>query len=130
MSRGDDGTPGRAGARPEFAVTWRGYDRRQVDRFAERQLALLDEARRSVHEARDVAGAQPTFPEPETSRVRSLTATPRSFEDLGDQVGRILREAWTVAESIRADARREAAEIVRAAHDEARRVMTPGSAAG
>ena len=123
MSDHEVQTPGRNGTRPEFAVTWRGYDRRQVDHFADRQLALLQEARRAVHAARGPAASDgPAVRGLEAARVRALTGTPRSFEDLGDQIGRILREAWSAAEKIRADAERDAAQILRAARAEARRI--------
>jgi cell division septum initiation protein DivIVA len=121
MSDHDVRGSGRNGTRPEFAVTWRGYDRRQVDHFADRQLALLHEARRALQDARGPAASEgPAVRGLEAARVRALTGTPRSFEDLGEQIGRILREAWTVADEIRAEAERDAAEILRVARAEAR----------
>ncbi len=59
---------------------------------------------------------------PPVARPKAVTATPRSFEELGDQVARILREAWRAAEEIRAAAQRDATALL----EEARvRASTP-----
>src|SRR5258708_39521870 len=95
MSDHDVRAPGRNGTRPEFAITWRGYDRRQVDHFADRQLALLREARRALQDARGPAASEgPAVRGLEAARVRALTATPRSFQDLAEQIRRLLHRAW------------------------------------
>ena len=83
---------------------------------------LLREARRALQDARGPTASEgPAVRGLEAARVRALTGTPRSFEDLGEQIGRILREAWTVAGEIRAEAERDAADILRAARAEAAR---------
>jgi hypothetical protein len=62
---------------------------------------------------------------PPVARPKALTASPRSFEELGDQVARILREAWRAAEEIRVAARRDATALL----EEARvRASTPDGA--
>ena len=130
MSDVSDGPPRRREMprrdRPEFMVTLRGYDRDQVDQYVDRQAAVLAEARRRLHQAelagadtRGVPGAPPV------ARPKALTATPRSFDELGDQVARILREAWRAAEEIRAAARRDATALLQEARV---RASTPDGA--
>jgi hypothetical protein len=107
-------------------VTLRGYDRDQVDQYVDRQAALLAEARRRLDQA-ELAGADPRgVPDASpVARPKALTASPRSFEELGDQVARILREAWRAAEEIRAAARQDASALL----EEARaRASTPKGA--
>jgi len=94
----------------------RGYDRDQVDEYVDRQAAVPAEARRRLDDAELAsAGARGELAPPSVPRPAALTATPRSFEELGDQVGRILREAWQAAEEIRDAARRDAAALLREA---------------
>jgi cell division septum initiation protein DivIVA len=109
---------------PEFTIALRGYDRAQVDNYVAKQLALLVEARgRLERDAHQLSvEARPT----RRTRPRELTASPHSFEELGEQVGRILREAWLAAEDLRREARAEAAAIVRDAETRAGELRPEG----
>ena len=107
---------------PEFAVAMRGYDRLQVDEYIVRQAGWLQEAqaRRQAAEEELVAGRT------EVAQLRDqlagaekheLTGTPRSLEELGERVGRILQMAWDAAEELRAEAKKTAAEMIRGAEE-------------
>jgi cell division septum initiation protein DivIVA len=110
------------GALPEFAVAMRGYDRLQVDDYIVRQAAWLSEARSRMEAAeRELAAARDQTVQLQEKlsalEERQLATTPRSLEELGERVTRILQTAWDAAEELRQDAQKEAAEILEGAKD-------------
>lgn len=104
-------------ALPDFAVAMRGYDRLQVDDYIVKQTVWLDEARSRMEAAeKELAGTKEELTELRTQRAadeeREFTSTPRSLEELGERVGRLLQMAWDSAEELRQDAEQQAAELV------------------
>ena len=107
----------RGGGMPSRAGTGRGSPHAARLRaapwtkYVDRQAAVLAEARRRLDEA-ELANAGTGRVLASVPRPTWLTATPPSFGELGEQVGRVLREAWRAAEEIREAARRDAAALL------------------
>lgn len=113
---------------PQFAITERGYDRRQVDEFVAALQQRLDEARERLavaeaDHARAFDGLHRRIAELEDSRLASergdLESTDRDFRAFGTRIGRMLELADAEAAAMRERAAREAEETVARARREA-----------
>ena len=106
--------------RREFVTIRRGYDPDQVRAYLE-QLADQIELMRVV--LRDAQAEAQTA-------LRRTTAQPRQdpYQQLGDRVASVIREADQVAETIKTEAHRDAELVTRDARAEADRIRTDAQA--
>ncbi|MFS8522565.1 MAG: nitrilase-related carbon-nitrogen hydrolase, partial [Micromonosporaceae bacterium] len=126
--------------RPDFELTRRGYDKRQVDTYVARvgrELATLaserDQAYRQVREL--AAQLERVQAELNELRQRPPKIERASFQDLGPTVGQILdlaekqaRDIRTLAEERAARQKAEAEKLLAEARQEAERLRAEGEA--
>ncbi len=106
--------------RREFVTVRRGYDPDQVRNYLEQLADQVERMATMIREARLEAAALSSAPPPR----------PRSdpYDQLGERVASLIREAEGTAERLRADAQEEAERVLREARSDADRIRTDAHA--
>ncbi|HEY8116978.1 MAG TPA: DivIVA domain-containing protein [Actinomycetota bacterium] len=105
--------------RREFVTIRRGYDPDQVRAYLGQLADQIELMRVLLRDA-----------QAEAQTVRQTTARPRQdpYQQLGERVASVIREADHVAETITSEAHRDAERVTREARAEADRIRTDGQA--
>lgn len=120
-------------ARPDFAVSVRGYDRSQVDAYFGRLLEWLADAENraaSAERARETIAAELDELRATVSALEERAGVPaaQSISAFGERMGEVMQSAVRAAEELRAEAEREARERRAGAHEEVEQMLAAARA--
>lgn len=120
-------------ARPDFAVSVRGYDRSQVDAYFGRLLEWLADAENraaSAARAREAMAQEVGELRAALAALREQAGAPalQSMSTFGERMGEVVQSAVQAAEELRAAAEREARERRETAIGEAERMLASARA--